>query len=357
MAIERRRVALRMSCGRRLARRSARMAVPIVLLLIPIGAQGQVTTLSGRVTDADNQQGIRNAVVSLEGYGFRLTEPTGEFQFDGVAAGDHVLTVEAFGYSTVALRVRLPAETPVTVALEPAALSLDSLLIESRTLDFDGRIRDPRLDYSVKDARVTTDQGHEEWSNAHGRFDLDDVREGVILRVSIRAFGYLPVDTAFVPDDDGHHDFDLVPDPLVAEMIEVQHRRLANRAGEFLYEYRPALTRDVLSQHMGTGTLETIVESRYPPAVYRSIGCVLVDDEPIRHRWDRDWVIRNTIPEDLERIELLEVPGPGRSFALRVYTRQYFQVLIAGTTPEDLDDVLDRDLIENPCGEPEAPIL
>lgn len=327
----------------------------MVLLLAPIGAQGQVTTLSGRVFDADNQQGIQNAVVSIEGYGFRLTEPTGEFRFDGVAAGDHVLTVEAFGYTTVTLRVRSPAE--VSIPLEPAALSLDSLLIESRTLDFDGRVRDPRLDYSVKDARVTTDQGHEEWSNAHGRFDLDDVREGVILRVSIRGFGYLPVDTAFVPDDDGRHDFDLVPDPLVAEMIEVQHRRLAARAGEFLYEFRPALTRDLLSQHMGTGTLETIVESRYPPTVYRSIGCILVDDEPVRHRWDREWVIRNTIPEDLERIELLEVPGPGRSFALRVYTRRYFQILIAGTTEENLNVVLERSLIDNPCSEPEAPIL
>jgi hypothetical protein len=108
---------------------------------------------------------------------------------------------------------------------------------------------------------------------------------------------------------------------------------------------------------MGTGTLETIVEARYPPGVYRSIGCILVDDEPIRQRWEREWVIRNTIPEDLERIEILEVPGPGRSFALRVYTRRYFQVLIAETTAENLDDVLGRDLIENPCSEPEAPIL
>jgi hypothetical protein len=329
----------------------------MVTLLIPIGLRGQVGPLSGRVLDADNQQGIQNAVVSIEGYGFRLTEPSGEFRFDAVAAGDHVLTVEAFGYATVARRLRFPAETFVSIALEPSALQLDSLLIESRTFDFDGRVRDPRLDYSVKDARVTSDQGHEEWSNAHGMFDLDDVREGAILRVSIRAFGYLPVDTAFLPDDDGRHDFDLAPDPLVEEMIAVQHRRLADRAGEFLYEFRPALTRDLLSRHMGTGTLETIVESRYPPTVYRSIGCILVDDEPVRQRWDREWVIRNTIPEDLERIELLEVPGPGRSFALRVYTRRYFQILIAGTTEENLNEVLARSLIDNPCSEPEAPIL
>ena len=346
-----------MSRRRVLARSTSGLLAPLLTLLVPFGAHGQTGTLTGRVFDADNQQGIQNAVVTLEGYGFRLTEPSGEFRFDNVADGDHLLTVEAFGYSTIARRLSVPTETFVSIPLEPSALPLDSLLIESRTLDFDGRIRDPGRDYSVKDARVTTDQGHEEWSNAHGRFDLDDVREGVTLRVSIRAFGYLPIDTAFVPDDDGRHDFDVLPDPLVEEMIEVQHRRLADRAGEYLYEFRPALTRDLLSRYMGTGTLETIVEARYPPAVYRSIGCILVDDRPIRQRWEREWVIRNTIPEDLERIELLDIPGPGRSFALRVYTRRYFQVLIAETTPENLDAVLERSLIENPCSEPDGPIL
>ena len=189
-----------MDRARRLRVGGLATALCAVALLAPVGVFGQ--ELTGRVFDADNQQGIQNAVVTLDGYGFRLTEASGEFRFDGVAAGDYVLTVEAFGYVTVARRVRIPAETSVSIALEPSALELDSLLIESRTIDFDGRVRDPRLDYSVKDARVTTDQGHEEWSNAHGRFDLDDVREGVTLRVVIHAFGYLPLDTAFVPDDD-----------------------------------------------------------------------------------------------------------------------------------------------------------
>ena len=49
-------------------------------------------------------------------------------------------------------------------------------------------------------------------------------------------------------------------------------------------------------------------------------------------------------------------PNSGRSFALRVYTRRYFQILIAQTTAEDLDDVLSKSLIENPCGEPDGPI-
>ncbi len=52
---------------------------------------------------------------------------------------------------------------------------------------------------------------------------------------------------------------------------------------------------------------------------------------PTDWRWGT--VIRNTIPEELERLELLAVPAPGRSFQLRIYTRAYFQELVTRNQP------------------------
>ena len=52
---------------------------------------------------------------------------------------------------------------------------------------------------------------------------------------------------------------------------------------------------------------------------------------PTDWRWGT--VIRNTIPEELERIELLEFPAPGRTFQLRIYTRAYFQELVTRNQP------------------------
>lgn len=73
----------------------------------------------------------------------------------------------------------------------------------------------------------------------------------------------------------------------------------------------------------------------YPVGAHSQTAFVPDDDRPIRQRWERQWV-------DLQRIEVLEIPGPGRRFALRVYTRRHFQVLIAETTLQDLDEVLPR---------------
>ena len=49
---------------------------------------------------------------------------------------------------------------------------------------------------------------------------------------------------------------------------------------------------------------------------------------------DRRWVLENTVPEELERVELLEFTLSGaRAMMLRVYTRDFIQRQIATSTP------------------------
>jgi len=309
----------------------------VILVLgtgMPMPALAQVdVVVEGRVYDARSGSGIQNAVVTLEGHGSTLSAESGSFRFRGVEPGDYTLRVEGFGYLPFTSSVSVVTYSMVSVPLEAAPLALDSIVVEARTLDFDGRVRDPTLDYFLLDAQVFSDQGHEEWTNAHGRFDLDDVFEGTPLHVAIRAFGYLPLDTTFVPDDDERYDFDLVTDPLATRMIAFQVLRLEVRAGENLYQYRPALNRAELSRYAGFGTIQSIMELKYPMRILRSVSCMILDEQEVIRSWRRRWVLENMIPEELERIELLEFPGPARSFQLRIYTRGFFQELVSRNPP------------------------
>ena len=311
---------------------------PLVILVfatgIPVPVLAQVdVVVEGRVYDARSDAGIQNAVVTLEGHGATLSSAQGAFRFRGVEPGVYVLRVEGFGYVDFTSSVLVVRYAMVSVPLEAAPLPLDSIVVEARTLDFDGRVRDPTLDYFLLDAQVFSDQGHEEWTNVHGRFDLDDVFEGTPLHVAIRAFGYLPLDTTFVPDDEERYDFDLVTDPLATRMIAFQVLRLEVRAGENLYQYRPALNRAELSRYAGFGTIQSIMELKYPRRILRSVSCLILDEQEVIRSWRRRWVLQNMIPEELERIELLEFPGPARSFQLRIYTRGFFQELVSRNPP------------------------
>ena len=178
----------------------------------PVAAQSDVV-FDGRVFDAATSEGLPNALVGLEGHGTVLSAEGGTFRFERVPAGEYVLRVQAFGYVDLTASVSLLEDLTLSVPLEPDPLPVDSITVELETIDFDGLARDPELDVNLYDAQVRSDQGHEERTSWHGRFDLDDVYEGVPLRLVISAFGFMPLDTTLIPDDDRRHTFDLRPDP------------------------------------------------------------------------------------------------------------------------------------------------
>jgi len=315
--------------------RAQRLALAVIAALgtgADIRAQS-AASVSGRVVGTDVPAGITNATVELIGQGAVLTTPDGLFRFDGVPLREYVLRVSALGYATVTRFVNIQTDVTVEVELDIAPLSLDSLLIVAREVDFDGRVRDPVRDTPVMDALVLTDRGHEEWTNQRGHFDIDDVI-GAPFRMRVQAFGYLPIDTTLIPDDDRRHDFNLVRDTLVERLIAVQTRRIEQRAGDNMYEYRPLFDRDTLARYSSSSNVASIMESRYPLNILRRVYCIVLDERHIQTDHERRAVLLNMFPHEIERMELLEFTiGGARTFMLRIYTRAYFQELIARNLP------------------------
>lgn len=311
-----------------------RLLTALLLLSLPttLAAQARVQ-FEGQVVDASSGQVIPNAIVRLGDHGTVLTSEQGRFRFDGVEPGEYTVLVEALGYAGIEISVSVVTDLSVSLPLEPAPLPLDSIVVEVGTIDFDGRVRDPRLDANLHDAHVRSDQGHDQWTNWHGRFDLDDVFERVPLRVIITGFGYLPLDTTFIPDHEERYAFNLMPDPLGQRMIEIQTQRLADRAraGRRYRPFRlqPELGREEMARFMSRGSLQNLLERTYPISVLRRVSCFLIDERPTYSRTERTHVLQTTLPQQLERIELLEFPGQRGALMLRVYTRRFFQELIA----------------------------
>jgi len=310
----------------------------VVLRPAPLAAQ--TVTLEGRVFDAGSNVGVTNALVSLEGRGATLTTESGAFRFEGVPVGTYTLRVEGFGYRPSELPVALTADTTVAVPLVAAPIELDRLDVELRTLEFDGRVRDPATGGNLMDARVLSSQGHDELTDAHGQFDLDDVHEGRPLTVVIRAFGYVQLDTTLVPDDEGRHDFDLVPDSLVMSMIAVQTRRIEERSAGRFPSYPPAMNRERLARYLNDFTMLDMLEGAYPQRILRRVACIVIDERQIDEALGdmrgslRRTYLSTTFPDEVERIEFLEFNlGGGRPLMLRIYTRSFMAELLTREEP------------------------
>jgi hypothetical protein len=224
---------------------AALAAALLSLAALPASARAQDVVVRGRVYDpTSNGPGIQNAQITLGGRG-TLSDRDGTFVFRGVPRGEYQLRVRAFGYEELQARLTLVRDTTLMLPVRADPIELDSVGIVLEKIDFDGRVRDPRrADSWVSGAEVTSDQGHDERSNLFGRFDLDDVFDGPPLRVSIRAFRYLPLDTTFIPDDEDRRSFDLVPDPVMDRIIAAYVTDLDERAERHIYnKYKMPLNR------------------------------------------------------------------------------------------------------------------
>lgn len=148
------------------------MAILVLATAIPIPVLSQTgAVVQGRVIRAGGTAGIQNARVELEGHGATLTSAEGAFHFEGVESGGYTLRVDAFGYASDSRFLAVDRDTTLTIPLEVAALLLDSLLVELRRIDIDGRVRDGGRDLSLGDADVLTDQGRATRTDVNGRFN------------------------------------------------------------------------------------------------------------------------------------------------------------------------------------------
>ena len=285
---------------------------------IPVLAQGVV--VEGRVFEAGGTASIWNARVELEGHGSTLTSRAGTFRFEDVEPGEYTLQVDAFGYDSESRVLAVDSATTVLVPLEIDPLPVDSLLVQAGTTDLDGLVRDPERDLLMVNVEILTNQVEGTQSDAHGRFTLDNVLEGVPIRVMVRPFGYLTVDTILVPDkDDERYVFEVEPDPWVEEMIAVQIVKLEERvAGIRAVGMRP-MNRERLIFYAGTHTLGDAIDFEYRLGGTERITCVFIDEKEISVILPIDHFLQTTLPEELERVELL-----GFSM-LRIYTREFIQ--------------------------------
>ena len=303
------------------------IAILALQAAFPSRGSAQELTVTGRVTDARSGTPVENARLTLEVHGTVLSNSNGEFVFSRVSPGRYRLYVEGLGYEDLELPLTLANDTTLALTLEADPIALDSIAVVLETIDFDGRAVDPHTDSYVYDADVRTDQGHEESTNLFGRFDLDDVFDGVPLRVSIQGFRYLPLDTTFVPDHEERYPFYLQPDPLMTTMIDTYVARLDDRAGRRMYDHALPLNRVDLTRFAENTSLRMAMEARYPLNVLRRVGCFMIDEREYRFGSpeERVAILEGTFVNEIERIELLEFPGYGRLFMVRIYTRRFFQ--------------------------------
>lgn len=306
-------------------------------LLLPSSAAAQAgSAVLGRITEAGGDVAVENAIVTIDGVGSTLTTPEGTFRFRGVPDGDHQVRVEAFGYSDLTVAMSLSADTMLTLEMEPAPVEVDGILVEAGTLDYEGRVRDPERDFTVVDAQVIAQGRDPVWTDTHGRFDLEDVPEGVPLSFSIRAFGYMPIDTTLVPDDEKRYEFHLTRDAFAEAMIGMQIRRLEERAGGRVMAGQGVLDREEVLRYAGAHTAATMLEFRYPERIGRRIACVVIDDNQVdvsatMGREISDFVLGHTLPEEIERVELLVWDAlEGRPIMLRIYTRSFIMAMSRG---------------------------
>jgi len=310
-------------------------AILVTALALPVAAAAQAgAALLGRAYDADSDVSIQNAIVTLEGYGSTLTNAEGRFRLRGVAVGAYTLRVEAFSYETVSISVSVTGDTTVDVAMEAAPIEIDAIVVEAGTLDFHGRVRDPVRDFILVDAQVLVRGRDPVWTDTHGRFDVDDLLEGVPVSIAIRAFGYLPVDTTFIPDDDERYDFHLRRDAFAEAMIAMQVARIEERAGGRITSRQRVMDRESVLRYTGSHTAATMLQFEFPPRTVGRIMCTFIDERQIDlsrgaiGREIRDAVLSHTLPEEIERVELLQFDNlEGRPLMLQIYTRSFVMAM------------------------------
>lgn len=280
--------------------------------------------VQGRIVEAAGTAGIALATVELEGVGSTLTSDSGAFRFEDVQPGGYTLRIVAFGYVSHSQYLVAERDTTLTVALQPSPLRIDSLLIELRSVAIRGEVRDREKEFSLVDIAVMTDQGVATRTDENGRFQFGRVIEGVPLHVTVRAFGYLPLDTIVHPREGTSYTLEVQADPVIEAMVAVQVERLARRAApRFAVGFRN-LNRERLLRYAGSHALWDVLLWELGERRLDRVACVVIDERPYSAGPEVRAQLLHMLPEELERIEFMF-----RGAMLRVYTREFMQHMIA----------------------------
>ena len=288
-----------------------------------VDAQARLS-VQGRVTDPVGDTPVALAGVELEGHGTTLTTAEGYFSFEGVSPGAYTLRVVAFGYAPVSEFLVVDDDLTIGLAMQAAPVLLDPVIATIRPIDLRGTVLDPENEMYLVGAEVLTNQGQVSETDAHGIFRLRRVLEEIPLQVSVRSFGYLPLDTVIVPRRGERPRFELHPDEVVEAQIAVQVERLERRHAPHFAPMFRSMNRHELLRYAGSHTLGTVLEFRYWRYVDR-IRAVVVDGRQVAIFEDPAAELSHILPEEIERIEF---SGGKANTVLRVYTRDFMRRLL-----------------------------
>jgi hypothetical protein len=303
----------------------------VALSMMPAPASSQVgVTVQGRVFEEGGGVGIPDAVVELEGVGFAQTAEDGSFRFLGVEPGGYSLGVLVMGYAPDVRLLRVEGEDiRLEIGLEIAPVLLDPLVVNARLVELEGIVRDREHDFPVVHAEVLTSQGIVTDVDSHGRYSLETLPAGVPVFVTVRAFGYLPVDTFFLPEEGREYRVELDPDPVTRAMVEVQVERLEERIGAHFAIYLPPMNRDEIVRYAGGATLMGALLMRYGKRL-DDVRCLFVDDRQLFSRYEWRPALEGLLPEEVERVDFWAFGGRLNGLILQVYTADFMQQLTAG---------------------------
>ena len=108
------------------------LAVAAALVARPLTAQVPRATVSGRVIDAQTNEALEGALVSVANSAVRGTSgKDGAFRLVGVPAGRQTLTVIRIGYARQALTIDASGSAPVEIRLSPTSVQLDELVVSA----------------------------------------------------------------------------------------------------------------------------------------------------------------------------------------------------------------------------------
>jgi iron complex outermembrane receptor protein len=99
------------------------------IMLLPAAVLAQFS-ITGKVTDADNQQALSGATITLNGRS-TTSDEQGVFRFNRVREGDDQLKVSFIGYETFKEQIRRSPEQEIQVQLHKSEMLSDEVIISS----------------------------------------------------------------------------------------------------------------------------------------------------------------------------------------------------------------------------------
>ena len=250
----------------------------------------------------------------------RHHEQRGPIPVSGRRPGRYLLIASGLGYTAADTALFVTENTTVQLILEIAPVRLDSLEVRVRDATVRGVVREKSSGVALMGVDVTAPPDRWARTDGIGRFKFGKLPSGIPFDLSVRMFGYLPVEMSIVPEGDTTLNVAMAEDPVAARMIAAQIETLDQRSAGRRYRTTPVLDRKDLLKYLN-GSISEVVQMKIGRSMHSRIRCIVVDDQP------QSAVSRQlyfTMPPDhFERVEILEYPGMQRALMVRLYTREF----------------------------------